>query len=144
MALWTGYIALGNYSVGVFTELSGGNYARKAWSFDPTGIPGVIAGTEFTKADFGVGPYSFNAMAFFAATSGGSAVFIYPLVAAAVTPAGNSLTVHAANVWIDYVNGKVRNGVRIGPGLVGVFLQTDPSALPPGAPYNNGNVQCFA
>lgn len=113
MTVWSGYIALGTYSAGVFTEQAGSNYARQAWSFGATATPGVIAGVN--AAAFGNGPFAYNAFGFFAASSGGSPTFVYPLVGSTTVAAGNSLTVQAAHVTVDFINGKGRNGVSLAP-----------------------------
>lgn len=81
MAQWSGFVALGTYSAGTFTELSGVNgYARQAWAFNGPSA-GWVEGAG-SPVDFGLvaGPdWVFNAYGFFSGATGGSPALVYAL-----------------------------------------------------------------
>lgn len=107
MASWTGFIALGVYSGGVFTELSAGTYSRRPWTFTAAlgGRASSPIGASFGTVSGGA-DWTWNAVAFYPALTGGTPQMVYPLPVFMTAPAGTPAFVQPADVvlnTVDYV-----------------------------------------
>jgi hypothetical protein len=78
---WSGFVALGTISGGVFTELTEPAYARRPFAFGSLAdgrAYGTSPGVEFDRVP-GPQPMQYDAYGFFTAADGGTAVTAYPL-----------------------------------------------------------------
>lgn len=128
---WSGYVALGNSASSVFTELSVSGYARQSFTFNSAPLDTKLAGTgsgiAFAQNTTGSN-WSYGALAFFTASSGGNPVLVYPLPATVTVVPGATANVQPATVEIDLVGMQTQNGVALDPNQVLNIAGTLPTA----------------
>jgi hypothetical protein len=114
---WSGYVALGTYTSSVFTESTATGYARVALTF--TGplrgrVQAFGANITFTATSAVV--TSYNAYAFFTASSGGDPVLVYPLLNTFSYGTAVNYILNPYGISFDLIDGQTTEGLTLDPG----------------------------
>lgn len=127
---WSGYVALGALSNGIFSEVSTSDYARQPFAFGAS-VSGVVRGSgasfEFPLVSAGTA-WVHDALAFYTSVTGGAPVLVVPhLTAGATVPPGKRMRLQPALVAINVLEQKTVGGVALDPDGVAAVSGVTPS-----------------